>query len=121
MRINLRCCDVAGPLHARIAAIVSTSINHCLADLIHLSRCHLPQARDSDQSGPRHWHRKITHKIKFLLILQSVNHRLCRPFKLETPNLHHGARAEAWKNLLALGLMRRAVFAHHILAHQTGH
>ena len=121
MIVNISCRHITSLLNSSIAYIISTSIYHGLAYLIHFCRFHFTQASHCDQSRTRNRHGKINNKINIFSTSKVFNYSMSCGLKFLKPDVLNCPGTEAWENLSPLFPMVLTIFSHHIFSHQPGH
>ena len=112
---------VAARLDLRVARIVGTAVDHRLADVVHMGRRHAGQPGDGLQRLGRDRHGEIGDEVAGSARFQLGKDGLGAGGKDRLPVRLDRARAQRRKQDAAFLHVRRAVLAHHVLAHQPRH
>ena len=112
---------MAARLDGGIAGVIGDAVDHALRPRVHVLEAHVGQPRDRLQAFGRERQRKCLHEIDRRLRFERGDDAVGMRLELRCPVRLHRLRRDRRKDRLALGQMRIAILAHHVVAHQLVH
>ena len=104
-----------------VAGVIRAAVDHALAHPVHFHGRHIRQSRNRAQRIAGQQHRELVQQVGVSAWRECREQAIGIGAELREPYVLDRARRHRGKNRLALGLVRRAVLAHEVFAHQRGH
>lgn len=112
---------VTARLHRRVAAVIGDALDHALRPRIHVAKADIGKAGDRLQAFAGERQREVAHEIDPASGFDRIENAIGVSLEQRSPVRLHRLRRHRRKHRAPLDLMRLAVLAHHVVAHQAIH